>query len=159
MASHRRGQGALEFLMTYGWALLVILVGLVVLWQWGLFNIGQRVEPGSFGFWGLMIHDGNDFVLDSAGRLQVSVVNTAGANITVGEYNATIDAQTSSADCDCVITPGEIRVLELTHPAWAGPSGGRFEAHMVMLYTDNRTGGTVYQSSGRIWGNVELPSP
>jgi hypothetical protein len=36
----RRGQGAMEYLMTYGWAILVVMVVGIVMWQLGIFNIG-----------------------------------------------------------------------------------------------------------------------
>jgi hypothetical protein len=36
-----KGQGAMEYLMTYGWAILVVMIVGVVLWQLGVFNVGQ----------------------------------------------------------------------------------------------------------------------
>lgn len=33
-----KGQGAMEYLMTYGWAILVVMIVGVVLWQLGIFN-------------------------------------------------------------------------------------------------------------------------
>jgi hypothetical protein len=36
-----KGQGAMEYLMTYGWAILVVMIVGVVLWQLGIFKIGQ----------------------------------------------------------------------------------------------------------------------
>ncbi|MCX6715464.1 MAG: hypothetical protein NT077_00410, partial [Candidatus Taylorbacteria bacterium] len=38
---NNRGQGAMEYLMTYGWAILVVMIVGVVLWQLGVFNVGQ----------------------------------------------------------------------------------------------------------------------
>ncbi len=34
----KKGQGAMEYLMTYGWAILVVMIVGVVLWQLGIFN-------------------------------------------------------------------------------------------------------------------------
>ncbi|MFH1054784.1 MAG: hypothetical protein V1744_01685 [Candidatus Altiarchaeota archaeon] len=175
MATSKRGQGSLEFLMTYGWVLLVILVIMVVMWQWGLFNLGERVEPGNFGFWGLTVQ-GNEFILNENGRLQVSLLNTVGANVTL--LKASVRVEKESSECDpyltycltvrstpvcgpsapgseCVIVPGESAVLEITNSNWMGESGKRFEAHIVLTYNDTRTGANTYQSSGRLWGNVE----
>ena len=46
-----KGQTALEYLITYGWAILVILVVLAVLWYYGVFNpakwSGESVSEGS----------------------------------------------------------------------------------------------------------------
>ncbi|MFH0861742.1 MAG: hypothetical protein V1875_01815 [Candidatus Altiarchaeota archaeon] len=36
-----RGQGAMEYLMTYGWAILVVMVVGIVMWQLGIFNLNQ----------------------------------------------------------------------------------------------------------------------
>jgi len=36
----RKGQGAMEYLMTYGWAILVVMIVGIVMWQLGIFNMG-----------------------------------------------------------------------------------------------------------------------
>ena len=41
MKMNNKGQGAMEYLMTYGWAILVVMIVGVVLWQLGVFNVGQ----------------------------------------------------------------------------------------------------------------------
>lgn len=46
----RRGQGAMEYLMTYGWAILVVMVVGIVMWQLGIFNIGGVTSTTSTGF-------------------------------------------------------------------------------------------------------------
>jgi len=35
---NKKGQGAMEYLMTYGWAILVVLIVGIVLWQLGIFS-------------------------------------------------------------------------------------------------------------------------
>jgi hypothetical protein len=45
-----RGQGAMEYLMSYGWAILVVMVVGAALWQLGIFNMGGSVPPTSSGF-------------------------------------------------------------------------------------------------------------
>jgi hypothetical protein len=165
-----KGQGSLEFLMTYGWVLLVILVALVIMWQWGLFSLGQRIDPGSFGFWGLAVQQGNEFILDSNGRLQVGVINNAGANLTIINCTGTIDQNSVHGECgdgsggcgldSCVLKPGNSTVIVLADGVnWKDSPGKRFDATLVFTYKDNRTGNNVHQSSGRIWGIVEPPRP
>ncbi len=46
----RRGQGALEYLMTYGWAILVVMVVGITMWHLGMFNMGSAIPPTSTGF-------------------------------------------------------------------------------------------------------------
>ena len=38
MKLKNKGQGAMEYLMTYGWAILVVMIVGVVLWQLGVFG-------------------------------------------------------------------------------------------------------------------------
>jgi hypothetical protein len=40
----------MEYLMTYGWAILVVMVAGVALWQLGIFNMGGSVLPTANGF-------------------------------------------------------------------------------------------------------------
>lgn len=35
----RKGQGALEYLTTYGWAVLVVISVGLIMWKFGLFNL------------------------------------------------------------------------------------------------------------------------
>ncbi len=38
---NEKGQGAMEYLMTYGWAILVVMIVGIVMWQLGIFNMGS----------------------------------------------------------------------------------------------------------------------
>jgi hypothetical protein len=46
----KRGQGAMEYLMTYGWAILVVMVVGIVMWQLGIFNLGGVTATTASGF-------------------------------------------------------------------------------------------------------------
>ncbi|MCX6694706.1 MAG: hypothetical protein NTU61_00200 [Candidatus Altiarchaeota archaeon] len=50
MASSSRGQSAMEYLMTYGWAILVVMVVGIAMWRLGIFNLGGSGAPTSTGF-------------------------------------------------------------------------------------------------------------
>ncbi len=45
-----RAQSAMEYLMTYGWAIMVVLIVGGAFWQLGVFNLGGSVPPTSTGF-------------------------------------------------------------------------------------------------------------
>lgn len=84
-----RGQASLEFLMTYGWAILVIGVVLVVLWQWGLFTPQGTSKSTYMGFWGVIPVD---FAYRSNGRFNISLQNTiVDGDINITGINATIE--------------------------------------------------------------------
>jgi hypothetical protein len=46
----RKGQSALEYMMTYGWAILVIVIVAAVLYSLGIFSPSSSVGTGSTGF-------------------------------------------------------------------------------------------------------------
>jgi len=75
----RKGQTALEYLITYGWAILVILVVLAVLWYYGIFNpsrwAGEQV--GSFTAFNVMDHK------FTSTELQLRLANKLGQNIRI----------------------------------------------------------------------------
>lgn len=42
-----RGQGAMEYLVTYSWAVLIVMVVGVVMWKLGIFNLGSTTVTSS----------------------------------------------------------------------------------------------------------------
>lgn len=44
------GQSAMEYMLTYGWAVLVVMVVGIVMWQIGIFNLGGSTPTTSDGF-------------------------------------------------------------------------------------------------------------
>lgn len=47
---NKKAQGAMEYLMTYGWAILVVMIVGVVLWQLGIFGGGPGAVNTASGF-------------------------------------------------------------------------------------------------------------
>ena len=60
MFKNNKGQSALEYLMTYGWALVVIVIVIAALFAFGVFNTPKNCTQTS----GLLIKD-YDFVGDN----------------------------------------------------------------------------------------------
>jgi len=46
----RRGQSAMEYLMTYGWAILAVMIVGIAMWQLGIFSAGGLTGTTSTGF-------------------------------------------------------------------------------------------------------------
>ncbi|MEM3399386.1 MAG: hypothetical protein QXP42_00990 [Candidatus Micrarchaeia archaeon] len=46
--SEKKGQGAFEYLMSYGWAILIVIVLGIVLWNLGVFNPNTTPEASGF---------------------------------------------------------------------------------------------------------------
>jgi len=147
-----KGQAAVEYLMTYGWALLVLIVIMVVAWQMGLFNIRGREEQGASGFWGLTPED---FKLTSGGALTISFKNNVGGNVTVTGASASTAGYTGTVTTGLPlnIPVGEHKSIGFSNlnPSNAGDS---FDVLAFIDYTDGRTSSN-HRSSGRIWGTYE----
>ncbi len=70
MARGKKGQAAIEFLTTYGWAVLVIAIVLVALVWLGVFNITNQVQDRCTLQGGLQC-DGIRLVKDSSGIVRI----------------------------------------------------------------------------------------
>jgi hypothetical protein len=157
---NKKGQAALEFLMTYGWAIIIIAVALVVLYQWGVFNPQGNMRPTFLGFWGVVP---GDFVYRSNGEMLFTLQNNiidGSLNITC--YNITYLDEPYSSCKDGPMTPVSLSAGNMTPPitlsgAFSKASPGTsFSAFMEIEYVDNRLDDSpTFRSSGTISGAVE----
>ena len=77
----RKGQSALEYLMTYGWAILIIIVVGGVLYYYGVFSPGKIVGESKVGFSKVQI---DTWGVDAANDdLKVIFENRVGKDITI----------------------------------------------------------------------------
>ena len=112
----KRGQAAFEFLMTYGWALLVTLVAIGALAFFGVLNPGQFLPNQCALFVGLTCVDINGASLTQS--LKFNVQNGIGYNILFPDNSYGIDvlidgfilaAKAPGASRDCTVaTHGNI---------------------------------------------------
>lgn len=150
--SPKKAQGSIEFLMTYGWALILVLIVGVVAWKWGLFSFSSAVQPGSYGFWGVVPVDNK---MASNGVLSLSIENDAGVNVTVnnikttGEVNKTVSVMG-------VIEPGKRLPRVDINGLKSGDHGTRFDIFIIINYSNSKMQPNEERiSSGSIWGSYE----
>ena len=106
----KRGQSALEFLMTYGWAILIILVMITALVYFGVFN-PSRLTPekctATPGFGcidyriinkGLLGSSGGAFVIQNAKGTSVMIIHVAPTQWALN--------LTNGYGCTCTVTDG-----------------------------------------------------
>ncbi len=94
-----KGQSALEYLMTYGWALVVIVIVIAALFAFGIFN-----PPSTGTCTGLDKLAYKDHGYDSTNnKFEIALANGAGSNITVtsatisdGSVNGDMNVENSS---------------------------------------------------------------
>lgn len=136
--------------MTYGWAILVILIVGVVLWQMGVFNPAST-PPGCSGFSHIVPVD----TKLSGDKLQVFVTNEAGTRLEVTVApTATIGSSSPvTGTIPGLMRPGSTKDINFTLSN-SFTSGEYYRANIVISYT-NQLSGMPHKSSGYCWGNVE----
>ena len=95
----KKGQGAFEYMMSYGWAVLVIVVLAVVLWNLGVFNPSQAtqatgfsvIRPVAWNFQGAGFGGSNNLYVSNA---TVAFSNIAGVDLTLA-INGTRNSNTT----------------------------------------------------------------
>lgn len=154
----KKGQTALEYMMTYGWAILVILGLGVVLWQMGILSIGQETTPGERGFSQVTPVD---WKLSSSGVLSVTVANEAGVILNLTEANATLTAGGSGV-CTGAVTgvpvsvfrPAQSVSITFSNCPVTDKMGDYYRAEVGIVY-DNPASGIEHLSYGKLWGPIE----
>ncbi len=143
--------------MTYGWAILIIVIVAAVLYSLGIFNPTSFVATESVsGFAGL----GSVQAQCQAGGLAMSIGDSIGSEINVTSISMTVDGDTYSTvfpsykgyPADYLILPDQAHNFILTN---ACPNGtGHFSATVTVSYTEvGQVFPGPYQSTGTISGS------
>ena len=116
-----KGQGAMEYLMTYGWAILVVMIVGIAMWQLGIFNIGGTTVT-STGF--ARIKPQLAAVsLDTDGNLVTVFTNGVGARIVITDVNIVDnDATGTPTICGATLSTN-INIAGNLNPAAFGGAG------------------------------------
>jgi len=145
-----KGQSAMEYLMTYGWAILIITTAAVVIWQLGIFNLGSTAGSGYSGFGEVELAG---FSYKTGGNFECILTNNAGGAININEIKVKIYSDecinTDSED----LTSGESETFTVENC----PEGSRGDAYnlvLVISFTDNETS-IAHTSAGNVWGAYE----
>ncbi len=157
----RKGQGAMEYLMTYGWAILVVMIVGIVMWQLGIFNPSgtQSITMQGFGAVKPQLA-GTGFSSD--GVFTGTFLNAGGAPIEVRNVVVTLeDPGTSSASASfatgsAAASANEHIVVTVGGLGSEGEAGDAFSAKVEVEYvvTIGQTSVTK-KSSGIIRGPIE----
>ena len=146
----RKGQAALDFLMTYGGAIALVVIIADVLFALGIFDVSNFIGSRAAGFSGVAV---KGWKLSPAGDLTVKVTNEVGQLITINSVNATIGANSSLNSTSIPLAVGEDSpdiVLGGFSPQTAGTG---YTAKVVISYTD-RSSDFDYSSSGTLTGKA-----
>jgi len=146
---NKKGQAALEYLMTYGWAILAVVVVLAVLWYLGIFT-PKAPEMCVFDS-PFSCVDGIAYVNSSTLKFSVGVqsvfVNTASIiNVTLNGKDITDTCSSTS------LTPDQKNTITCTHNLSLA-KGSSFRGTITFQYTDKA--GNKRTASGRFSGTVQ----
>ncbi len=150
-----KGQGAMEYLMTYGWAIMVVMIVGVVLWQMGIFKMGS----GGTGMSGFGAVKPLDHTSTGAGNLDLTLTNGVGARINNmviissdgigGPANLIPDATAAGGSS---ISPGDTVLAQLTGVTTVCPAGADTYDVSVNVSYSNVITGLNHSGNGRVWG-------
>jgi len=142
----------MEYLMTYGWAILIIIVVGISMWQMGLFSPGAAIATSFSGF--STLRPIEQYCVAGPGgsdTLTVVLANTAGRSV----QNITMSvsgAEEQPCETNLVLTGKKGRCLQTNINCGADKPGERYEVDISIGF-DSLGGRRA--SAGTIWGPAE----
>jgi hypothetical protein len=150
----RKGQTAVEYLMTYGWAILIILIVAGVLAYYGIFSPAGFLGPSAQGFSLVSVLSPWDF--DSAGELTFQLENRVGSEINVTNiYADTATPMGNVVDItDVTISSGgKSAFINATFGSLTGTTGETYSINVALEYILTSSPGTTFNSTGTLSGS------
>ncbi|OGI12120.1 hypothetical protein A3K64_02170 [Candidatus Micrarchaeota archaeon RBG_16_36_9] len=153
-----KGQTAVEYLMTYGWAILIILIVAGVLAYYGIFQPQGFLGPTARGFGQVQVL--NPWALTSGNVITMNVQNQVGGTITPTDINVTI---TGSGGGNCAssvtstpanIDSGSQGVITCTISGLTGLTTGEPYSASVTISYEYPVGGSTFTSTGTLSGTI-----
>jgi hypothetical protein len=126
----KRGQAATEFLMTYGWAILVVVVAIASLAYFGVLSPDQFLPEKCFLPPGIACID-HKVTADS---VQLYLQNTLGYDITITSINLTDKNCANSTSYD--LANGGEQLFEIS---CSSTSGSKFSSDVRINYVNSAT--------------------
>ena len=103
----KRSQSALEYMMTYGWAILIIVIVAVILYSMGIFNPSSSITTTITGFQSLGVTQAACINSVNNQILELYVTNNVGYPINLTKINVTgNNGVTVTQDIGSLLYPG-----------------------------------------------------
>jgi uncharacterized protein (UPF0333 family) len=153
-STYKKGQAATEFLMTYGWAILAIVIVAAVLWNMGIFK-GSCTSTAAVQVFpaGSQLAVADWTIKDLAGNINMTVNNLAGNQVTITSATYTIGSSTSTIGGTPIpISAGSRGILDGVGGTVTGVSSGDcFDGGSVSV-TYTISGGVPHTITGNVHG-------
>ena len=149
-----KGQTAIEYLMTYGWAILIILIVAGVLAYYGIFAPAGFLVPASSGFAQVAVVSPWD--LNAAGDRRIVLENRVGSKINITGIYADTDATIANFDPVSAVTQieagGRSSFITANFAGMAGNAGTTYRAYVSVEYELTSSPGIYFNSTGTLSG-------
>lgn len=144
-----KGQTAVEYLMTYGWAILIILIVAGVLAYYGIFAPAGFLGPSASGFAQVYILSPWDFKTN--GDLTIQIENRVGTSINVTNIFGTVGTNSGTDVVNEVISAGAKSDFIIANLGIAGTSGETYQLDLwIEYYTTDAA--VLFNSTGTLRG-------
>ena len=154
----RKAQAAMEYLMTYGWAILIVIIVAAALYALGVFNPATWTGTRSTGF--ANIGAPVDWYYNSTGEFYITLKNSLGSPITISSVTAACGTGGAAVDLGPSGNPvigagGTVEYFITTANAtYCAPltAGSSYSTQVSVSYT--KTGGQYSQTdTGTVTGS------
>jgi hypothetical protein len=155
----KKGQSAMEYLMTYGWAILIVIIVAAALYALGVFNPGMYTGARATGFanigapatgqWKLGATTPDNFELNLKNNL-ASRLNFTAVTVSIGATTCTNGDFDGSAYAEVGIG-GSFKV-EADCPGFT--AGNSYSATVSLTYNNLDSGLTGFTETGTVTGTV-----
>jgi hypothetical protein len=150
-ARRLRGQSALDFLMTHGWALALLVIVFALLFSLGIFDVGGFVGSKSSGFSGVGV---TGWKLTPAGNFSMRVANQVSAPINISSINVAIrQVPRTLAPNVSVLALGQVSQNASAGGFGSSAIGTTYIAKVRILYK-NMINNFTYTTEGTLTGRV-----
>ncbi|RLJ03536.1 MAG: hypothetical protein DRP11_00355 [Candidatus Aenigmatarchaeota archaeon] len=150
-----KGQTAMEYLMTYGWAILIILVVGGVLYYYGVFSPSTLVGESKTGFSKIDVVDWQWRASDD--HLLIMLENRAGVDVNVTSIVVTYGTTTSTYTIpggESISAGDRSSFIDATTTGIDFDSGDAYQIDVTINYYRTDSPATTLSSSGRLSGKA-----
>ena len=161
IAMKMKGQSAMEYLMTYGWAIIIIVIVAAALYALGVFNPATYSAAKASGFPNMGIPKTGSWVLRSDGSFQLALSNNIPARINITAIDVDLTGIAGDQCSGESIVGGSFPYtvpiggsFTLNASCSGVSAGSAYTASIEITYTNLDTGITGIKERGTVMGTV-----
>jgi uncharacterized protein (UPF0333 family) len=152
----RKAQAAMEYLMTYGWAILIVIIVAAALYALGVFDPSTWTGDRATGFSNMGAPASGAWKLSAANasdQFQLQLTNNLPSRINITAISVSI----GTTSCPNIAGTGTVGIGgSITVNAYCGAqtANSPYTADVTLTYNNLDTGITGLKESGKVTGSV-----